>query len=184
MCPGEEVCTTSKLRGVIAKRKGATLENFCHGVQTAPDREKGKRRGPRDLIIPGCERFPTKPENTPPFLVGAIDTAEDLRRWHKWGKLPDPSVMTAWEAECFDVAYDCEQQVISEEREREAVEQRRKAGAGGRDLPSPQERRERFHEMEESKVPEFARKWFKQEERAGEEGGFGEEAEPPHGDWR
>lgn len=107
-CPGEHKCTTDLISGEIGgtygSRQGRTLENYCHGEVASF--EKGLKQG--------CPLFPTKPENTPQSLYGAIEAAETLRRYKHHGILPPVSELSAWEFCCFDTAEEASDEVEAE----------------------------------------------------------------------
>jgi hypothetical protein len=107
-CPGENVCSTDKFRGEIAgihgKSQGRTFENYCH--KEIPTKENG--------LKPGCPLFDTKPENTPPSLLGAIEAAETLRRYKTRGSLQPITELSAWEWCCFDTAEEVSDMLESE----------------------------------------------------------------------
>lgn len=107
-CPGEKFCTTDETKGEIAgpfgRREGRTLENYCHKEQ--PTLTNGLKQG--------CPLYDTKPENTPPGLIGAIEAAETLRRYKQRGCLPSIDEMSAWEFCCFDTAEEASDKVEAE----------------------------------------------------------------------
>lgn len=113
VCPGEEFCTTDEAHGEIAgvfgRSQGRTLENYCHCEEST--KFNGKKQG--------CPLYPTKPENTPKSLLGAIDTAEVLRRYKQRGTLPTIYELTAWEYCCFDTAEEASE-VVQNEKLKEA----------------------------------------------------------------
>jgi hypothetical protein len=107
-CPGEKVCTSDALIGQIAglhgKTEGRTLQNFCH--KELPTKENNLKQG--------CPFYDTKPENVPESLLGAIETAELLRKYKTRGCLPPIEDLTAWEFCCYDVAEDASDAVQNE----------------------------------------------------------------------
>lgn len=52
----------------------------------------------------GCPLYPTKPENVPKNLMGAISAAETLRTYKTLGVLPPLSELSAWEFTCLTTA--------------------------------------------------------------------------------
>jgi hypothetical protein len=96
-CKGEFHCTTKEDGEIGSKegqRQGKTLENYCHNQQATKD----------NGLKNGCPLYDTKPENTPPSLYSAIDTAETLRNYKKLGVLPTLSELSAWEFACLSIA--------------------------------------------------------------------------------
>ena len=51
-----------------------------------------------------CKRYDTKPENVPINLIGAINTAEELRELKELALLPALAKLTAYEFECYRIA--------------------------------------------------------------------------------
>lgn len=93
-CPGEEVCTTDTVKGVIARLSGETLETYCNKVR--------------------CIFFPTKPGNTPASLISAINTIEDLQDDTNIGIVPSLD-LSAWEIAAFKAATRARKIVENEE---------------------------------------------------------------------
>ncbi len=85
--------------------KGRTLENYCHDCKL----ETGSR------LQKGCPLYPTKPENTPSYLINPIQTANQLRTDKELGTLNHflPN-LTAWEYTCLNAAEIASNQVQSE----------------------------------------------------------------------
>lgn len=93
-CPGEEICTTDRIKGEIARRSGETLETFCN-----------KER---------CVFFPTKPGTVPASLISAINTIEDLQDDTNIGIVPSLE-LSAWEIAAFKAATRARKIVENEE---------------------------------------------------------------------
>lgn len=85
-------------------------------------------------LLTGCPLYDTKPENTPPSLYAAIDTAEELRELKELGLLPTINELTAWEVCCYRVAEAASRLIEAEEWER-LEEENRKKGTGSEDNP-------------------------------------------------
>lgn len=95
-CPGEETCTTDRLRGVIARAPGRTLQNYCHDKPG------------------GCPLFATKPQPVPLHLSAAIETAEEMRRDKELNLLPPLTEMPVRSYVCYRAADEAARRVQDE----------------------------------------------------------------------
>lgn len=66
----------------------------------------------------GCPFFDTKPENVPKNLLGAIETAEEMRVLKRLELLPSLDKMTAYEFECYKAAEFAHDTIEAEEMEK------------------------------------------------------------------
>lgn len=126
VCPGESVCLNDKEKGEIAgpfgRAQKRTLENFCHD-QTAT---------PFNALHAGCLLYPTKPENTPPSLYAAIDTAEELRELKDLNLLPSINELTSWEVCAYRVAESASRLIEAEEIQKSNKEQNKQTIGNGK----------------------------------------------------